>query len=359
MSLIVFIFILGLLIIVHEWGHFMTARKLGIGVETFSIGFGPKLFSKIVKGTRFVVSAIPLGGYVKLAGDERSACKGNADEFFSHPVKHRAAVVVMGPVVNFIFAYLCFFFLFFVTGYPIMDNQIGEVMPGYPAYEAGLRSGDRIVKINDQPVVKWVDLQSAVFESGGSALDVVIKRDDKEIVIRSIVPVSEALLVNGDTKEIPVVGLKPQLQKYGVIRSSVEAGKELWSVIAQTSQALYRIVTGTESAKNALAGPIRIFDVIKDAMVMGIAYLIFIVGVISASLGFFNLFPVPVLDGGHLLFFAIEAVRGRPLPAKVEEGFLRVGFSLLICLGVFVLYNDMVQMGWLHQAAGFFSRMFQ
>jgi regulator of sigma E protease len=359
MSLLIFLCVLGLLIIVHEWGHFISAKVLGIKVEKFSIGFGPKLFSKTVNGTNFMVSAVPLGGYVKLAGDERPECKGNPDEFFSHPVWHRAIVVVMGPVVNFIFAYLCFFFLFSVTGYPILDNRIGEVLPGYPAYEAGFQAGDRVVKINDDRIGKWVELQVLIFESQGKALNFTLQRGQQEILVSNVTPIFETTVVEGHEKKYPVVGLKPQLQKYGIGQSLIEAGKELWSIIAMTADALYKIVTGAESARDKLAGPIRIFDVVKDAAHMGFAYLIFIVGVISASLGFFNLFPIPVLDGGHLLFFVIEGVRGRPLPAKVEDGFMRVGFSLLICLMVFVVYNDIVHMGWMDKGFRFFSQIFK
>ncbi len=358
MSVVIFLFILGILVIVHEWGHFISARFLGIGVDKFSIGFGPEIFSRKVKGTDFIVSAIPLGGYVKLAGDERSNCQGATNEFFSRPVWQRAVVVMMGPVVNFLFAYMCFFFLFSVTGYPIKDNQIGEVMPGMPAFESGLLAGDRIVKVNDQPIVKWVDLQAAVFASEGKAVQITLKRAEQQMVIGPITPVFETAMIDGKEQQYPVIGLKPSLQRYGLGRSFMESGKELWSVISMTADTLWKIVLGKESAKDKLAGPIRIFDVIKDASHMGFAYVIFIVAVISASLGFFNLFPIPILDGGHLMFFLIEWVRGRPLPLKVEEGFMRVGFSLLICLMVFVLYNDIVYMGWADSAIGFLKKMF-
>ena len=357
-SLLIFIIVLSVLIVVHEWGHFIAARKLGICVETFSIGFGPKLFSKNIGGTDFVVSAIPLGGYVKLLGDDRSECKGLAEEFYSHSVWHRAVVIAMGPIVNFVFAYLCFVFLFSVTGYPIFDNHVGEVMPGYPAYSAGFRAGDRVVRIDDRNIVKWVDLQVAVSESEGRPLDFVVERDGRDMTIQDVVPTFESFGVEGETERVPVVGLKPVLQKYGIGKSLVSAAKELWSVVAMTSEALYKVVTGAESAKDKLAGPIRIFDVVRDAAKMGFAYLVFIVAVISTSLGFFNLFPIPILDGGHLFFLCIEGVRRRPLPIKVEERCMQVGLSLLMCLMAFVLYNDIVQVGWADKVAQFFGRIF-
>lgn len=358
MALLVFLIILGVLIVVHEWGHFISARMLGIRVETFSIGFGKKIFSKRSKGTEFMISAIPLGGYVKLAGDERSACKGDPDEFFSHSVWHRAIVIAMGPIVNIFFAYLCFVFLFAVTGYPILGNRIGEVMPDYPAYQAGFQAGDAVVQINDEPVKRWVDLQQAVLLSKGKALDFVVERNGKELAINEVIPVNEDFQEQGIDKSYPVVGLKPELKKYGIFRSLREAGRELWDIIKLTAVTLYKVITGQESAKDKLAGPIRIFDVIKDATTMGLAYLIFILAVISANLAFFNLLPIPILDGGHLLFLMIEGIRQKPLSEKVEEGFLKVGASLLICLAVFVFYNDFVQVGWAEKVMEFFQGMF-
>ncbi len=358
MSILVFLIVLGVLIIVHEWGHFFAARLLGIRVEKFSIGFGKKLFSKVSKGTEFIVSAIPLGGYVKLAGDERSECTGAAEEFFSHAVWHRAVVIAMGPIVNFVFAYFCFVFLFFVTGYPILDNLIGEVMPGYPAYTVGFQAGDRVVKVGDEPIAHWADLQATVFDSEGKALDFTVKRGDQEMMIRGVVPVVESVEVDGKTEKFPVIGIKPQLKKYGLGRSLIEAGNELGSITALTAKTLFRIAIGAESAKDKLAGPIRIFDVIKDATKMGFAYLVFIMAVISTNLAFFNLLPIPVLDGGHLFFLMIEGVRRRPLPVKVEDWFIKVGASLLICLAAFVICNDFVQVGWADKVVIFFGKIF-
>lgn len=358
MSLLIFLTILGILIIVHEWGHFIAARMLGIRVEKFSIGFGKKLFSKESKGTEFIVSAIPLGGYIKLAGDERAECKGTKDEFFSHPVWHRAIVIAMGPIVNVVFAYLCFVFLFSVTGYPIFDNRIGDVMPDYPAYEAGFQAGDEILTVGEKTIKRWIDLQEAVFLSEGKALDFLVKRDGQDVAINGVVPAFETILIEGKEEKFPVIGLKPELKKYGLVRSLKEAGSELWSIITLTAKTLFKVVIGKESAKDTFAGPIRIFDVIKDATAMGFSYLVFILAVISANLAFFNLLPIPVLDGGHLLFLAVEGVRRKPLTEKVEEGFFKVGASLLICLAVFVFYNDFVQVGWADKVSGFFSRVF-
>jgi len=359
MTLLIFLIVLGVLIIVHEWGHFMAARILGIRVEKFSIGFGKKLVSWMSQGTEFIVAVIPLGGYVKLSGDERTECTGSADEFFSHPVWHRAAVIVMGPLVNCVFAYLCFVFLFSVTGYPILGNRIGDVMPDYPAAQAGFKSGDIVLEINGKSVTHWADIQTAVFGSEGRGMDFVVQRSGQRVELPDVTPVYEIFDGAEGQQSFPVVGIKPQLKKYGLLRSMREAASELGSIMALTAKTLYRVVTGAESARDKLAGPIRIFDVIRDATAMGFAYIVFIMAVISANLAFFNLLPVPVLDGGHLFFLAIESLRGRPLPEKVEEGFLKVGMSLLICLALFVFYNDIVQVGWAEKVTHFFGRFFQ
>jgi len=359
MTLLVFLIVLGILIIVHEWGHFIAARLLGIRVEKFSIGFGKKLVSRVSQGTEFIVAAIPLGGYVKLAGDERAECTGSADEFFSHPVWHRALVIVMGPLINCVFAYLCFVFLFSVTGYPILGNQIGDVMPDYPAAQAGLEPGDIVLEIDGQVVTHWADIQTAVFNSEGQKLDFIVERSGQRLELDDLKPVYETFDGAQGRQSFPVVGIKPKLKKYGLLRSLREAGSELTSIMVLTAKTLYRVATGAESAQDKLAGPIRIFDVIRDATAMGFAYIVFIMAVISANLAFFNLLPVPVLDGGHLFFLAFEAIRGRPLSEKVEEGFLKVGMSLLICLALFVFYNDIVQVGWAEKMTHFFGRFFQ
>jgi len=358
MSLLVFIAILSILIIVHEWGHFITAKSLGVKVEKFSVGFGPKLFSTTKDGTEFMVCAIPMGGYVKMSGDERSNCKGTPDEFYAHPVWHRALIVLMGPIINFVFAYLCFYAIF-VTGFPMLSPTVGNVMEGYPAMTAGLLEGDRILRINQKEINGWDELQETIVGSGDESLLFGIERDGTEMTV----PISpqQRVVKNifGQEAKISIVGIQPAgditLLRYGVLESFVKAYQEVVKIVSMTLKAVYHVVAGSMPAKDAFAGPIRIFDVIKDAVTEGIAYLLYITAVISASLAIFNLFPVPVLDGGHLFFLLIEAVRRKPLPAKVEETLTKIGFSLLMCLMVFVLYNDFVEVGWLENIIGFFK----
>lgn len=356
MSLVIFILVLSVLVIVHEWGHFITAKSLGVKVEKFSIGFGKKLFSRMHKGTEFIVSAVPLGGYVKMAGDERAACTGSPEEFFSHPIWHRALIVVMGPVINFIFAYVCFYVIC-VTGFPMLTPTVGKVMEGYPAQVAGLQKGDHILKINAEEIESWDALQQNVMKAEGESLHLTILRDNREIV-KTIEPQEKKVKnIFGQEEQVWIIGIQPQGEitflRYGVGGSFLKAFEQLRDVTVLTYKALYHVITGTMSAKEALAGPIRIFDVVKEAARMGLSYLISIMAIISASLAIVNLFPIPVLDGGHLFLLGLEGIRRKPLPLKIEEGLTRAGFSLLMCLMIFVLYNDIVQVGWVDNVKDF------
>lgn len=363
MSLIVFLIVLGILVIVHEWGHYITARKLGITVEQFSVGFGPKLFSWKADGTEFMVCAVPLGGFVKLAGDDRTKLKGVKEEFYSQSVGHRALVIVMGPVINIIFAYLCFWVVF-MTGFPVLSSRIGAVMPDYPAQEAGLMVGDVVVKINEKKVSSWDDLQEYVSKSDGHPMTFRIRRDGSEIekVISPKVHVGKNIF--GQEEKVKIVGVQPGddpkedilLLKYGPFESFNKAGVQLWKLTVLTFKGLYHVISGTLPAKDAFAGPIRIFDVISFAAERGLTHLLYIMGIISANLAIFNLFPVPVLDGGHLLFLAVEKLRKKPLSLKFEENLTKIGLGLLLALMVFVIYNDISAMGWFAKLQSFFHK---
>lgn len=361
MSLIIFLIVLSILVVVHEWGHFVTAKALGVRVLKFSVGFGKKLFSWTHDGTEFMICAIPLGGYVKMSGEERSACQGKKEEFFCHPVGHRALIVLMGPVINIVFAYLCFYVLC-VTGYPVigpnMPPKVGQVMEGTPAAAAQLQIGDLIVAIDGKPIEKFTDLQEAVSKSAGQAMSFSIRRGE-ETMVKTIAPQQDvAEKEGGGTEQVWRIGVSPlMLERYGVIPSFWVAMTKIGEITTLTFKGLYSVITGEIPAKNALAGPIGIFDIIKNAAAMGMTYLTFITAVISLNLAIFNLFPIPVLDGGHLLFFGIERLRGRPLSLKLEEGLTKLGMSLLLCLFVLVLYNDIDRIGWVEWIKNFVTKM--
>ncbi len=351
-STIVFVVVLSILILVHEWGHFITAKKLGVMVERFALGFGPTVYSRMYNGTRYMINLIPLGGYVKMAGDERSECAGTPEEFYSKPIGQRAWVIVNGPVVNFIFAYLCLF-LVFMAGYPDLSNKVGEILEGYPAQQAGLQVGDKIVRIDSKPIENWTDLQGAVTASSQDRISVEILRQNQKLDV-SIVPRTERIKnIFGRYKETRLIGIRPAEEivslRYGPGVSLVKAFQELVKITTMTYKAIFSIVTGSMSAKENVAGPIGMFFIIKTALQMGVSHLLFVLGVISASLAIFNLLPIIPLDGGHLFLLGIEKIRGRALSPKTDEYVVKIGVSLMICMALFVFYSDFSRFGWIEK----------
>lgn len=349
MSLLIFLAVLGVLIIVHEWGHYISARKLGITVEQFSVGFGPKLFSWKADGTEFMVCAIPLGGFVKLAGDDRTKLKGARDEFYSRPVGHRAIVIAMGPVINIVFAYLCLYVLC-VHGLPVFEPKIGFVKPGSPAQTADLRIGDRILKVDNVRINNFDEISEAVLTSSGGPLTIEIQRGTEHLV-KIITPHQvETEGVFKSKSRVRMIGVgsseDSKIVRYSYIDSFGVAAKQIVHKTSLLFKVFYRIFSGAIPAQDALAGPIKIFGIISLFAQMGFFFLLYIMAEISLNLAIFNLFPVPVLDGGHLLFLAIEKIRGKPLSLKFEENLTKVGLGLLLALMLFVMYNDINSLGW-------------
>lgn len=349
-STILFVVTLSILILVHEWGHFITAKRLGIRVERFALGFGPTIYSRVYNGTWYMINIIPLGGYVKLAGDDRLECKGRPDEFFARPIGHRALVVLNGPVVNFIFAYVCLFIVFMI-GYPDLSTKIGTILDGYPAQAAGIQVNDQIVGVNGQPVESWTQLQEAIATSKGPTIRVRLRRNGEEIE-RVIAPRAETVkTIFGKYKEARMIGIRPTEDlvslRYSAGVSLVKAMQELAKITALTYKAILAMLTGAMSVKDNVTGPIGIFYILQRAAEMGFSHVIFILGVISASLAIFNLLPIIPLDGGHLFLFAVEKIRGRALPPRVDEYVAKVGFSFIVLIALFVLYSDFARFGWL------------
>ena len=358
-SILIFAAFLSVLIIVHEWGHFITAKKLGVRVERFALGFGPQLFSHTFDGTEFSLCLIPLGGYVKMAGDERGNCRGTADEFYSQPPGHRALIVLNGPVVNFILAYVSLVIVFMV-GYPDLAPKVGQVIDKYPAQAAGLMKGDQILKIDSAPVETWTDVQQKISTSQNTNINLLIRRGGQELAKTLTPRIENRKNIFGQTKRVSLIGIAPEeavvVFKYPFGESVSRAFKKLVEITTLTYKSIYFMLTGSMSPKESVTGPIGIFFIVKTAADMGFSHLLYILGIISASLAIFNLLPVIPLDGGHLFLLAIEKIRGKALPEKVDDTIARVGFSLIICLAVFVFYNDFSRFGWLEKISSWFVK---
>ncbi len=360
MSLVIFIVVISLLVIVHEWGHFIMAKRLGVKVERFSVGFGPKLYSFVHQETEFMICAIPLGGYVKMAGDERLSCRGRPEEYYSHSPGHRALIVMMGPVVNYLLAYLCLWVVF-VIGYPTLSPKVGRVLEGYPAHTAGLQKGDTIIRIDRKNIQSWEDVQKSIAASDQAQLNFVFIRDGRKME-KTIAPKEEfSENILHQTIKARRVGIVPEEEivvlKYNPIESLGKSFTSLADITTTTAQAVWRMATGALSPKEAMTGPVGIFFIIQKAAHMGFSYLLYIVGIISASLAIFNLLPFPVLDGGHLVFLGIEKIRGKALPVKVDEAISRIGVSLIIFLALYVCYIDLDRLGWIDKLMTFWNQM--
>lgn len=357
-SSILFIISLSILIVVHEWGHFITAKKLGIKVERFALGFGPNIYSRVHNGTQYMINIIPLGGYVKMAGDDRTQVSGRPDEFYSKPIGHRALVVVNGPLINFVFAYICLFFVF-MMGYPDLSNKIGTILDGYPAQAAGLQPGDQVVQFNDRKIESWNGLQEAIVNSKEEQIQVKVLRNGQELDI-TVTPRTETnKTIFGKYAQMRLVGIRPSDEiislRYSPGVALAKAGQELAKITTMTYKAIFSMLTGAMSVKENVTGPIGIFYILQKAAELGISHVLFILGVISASLAIFNLLPIIPLDGGHLFLFAIEKLRGRALSPKIDEYVAKVGFSLIIMLAIFVLYSDFARFGFFDKIKGLFQ----
>jgi regulator of sigma E protease len=356
-STIVFAIVLGILIIVHEWGHFITAKKMGVKVEEFALGFGPTLWSKIHNGTHYMIKAIPLGGYVKMFGDDRTKLTGHPEEYYSQPPGRRALIILNGPVVNYLLAYVCLFFVF-LLGYPDLSTKIGDVMKDYPAQTAGLMKEDKIVSINGIKLEGWTHLQSVVSQSKEPTLKLEVIRNEQPLNLEIIPRLEKTKNIFGQEKQARLIGIRPAEDittfKYSPLMSLKKAADKLIEITVLTYKAFYFMITGTMSAKESVTGPIGIFYIVKSATEMGFVHVLLILGLISASLAIFNLVPMIPLDGGHLFLLAIEKIRGKALPVKIDEYIARFGFSLIILLAIFVFYSDFSRFGWIEKIQGIF-----
>ena len=356
-----FLCVLTIVVFFHELGHFLVARWAGVRVLTFSIGFGPELFGFDDRhGTRWKVSAIPLGGYVKFFGDESEAstpspdtlaAMSDADRKVSFHHKHvgaRAAIVAAGPIANFILAVVIFAALFLLFGKPSANARVDTVVPGSAAAAAGIQSGDVITAIDGSAIESFSDMQRIVSTRAGQKLTIAIKRGNQSLEVQATPTLEEQKDTFGNVHRHGMLGIKREPSptdatniKVGPVTALWLGVKETWFVIDRTLAYIGGVFAGREAA-DQIGGPIRIAQISGQVSTLGIAALIHLTAVLSVSIGLLNLFPVPLLDGGHLMFQAIEAARGRPLSERAQEMGFRVGLALVLMLMIFATYNDIL-----------------
>ena len=349
MSLVYFLIVLSVLVVIHEFGHFIAAKKIGVRVEKFSLGFGPKLFSTKRKDTEYLISAVPLGGYIKMAGDEPGeSLTGKSFEFLSRSVWERFLVIFAGPLMNYIFAFVLLVAVFMV-GTPVTTTEIGMVMDGYPAKQAGLLAGDKIIAVDGKKISYGDALVEVINRRVKGNLVLTIQRRDK-IFKKEITPVVEKRNVGVRNEEVKIarIGIQP-LQRienggYGFFGSIYMGAQTIWRITVLTYNAIGAMIIGKLSMKE-MTGPIGIFMITAQAAKLGIVYLLNFMAFFSASLAIFNLLPIPVLDGGHILFLFVEKLRGKPLSVKSQENIANIGFTLLILLMAFTFYSDITKFG--------------
>lgn len=356
-----FLFVLTIVVFFHELGHFLVARWCGVKVLTFSIGFGPELVGfNDRRGTRWKLSAIPLGGYVKFLGDESEASTPSASamaqmseedrkvSFHHQKVAPRAAIVAAGPIANFILAIVIFAGLFTFFGKPSASARVDSVQAESAAAAAGIKSGDIISAIDGKAIESFSDMQRIVSTKAGQSLALTIKRDNATVVVNATPNLREIKDNFGNTHRIGVLGItranSPEdatNQKVDPITAVGLGVKETWFVVDRTLAYIGGVFAGREAA-DQIGGPIRIAQISGQVSTIGMAALIHLAAVLSVSIGLLNLFPVPLLDGGHLMFYAVEAVRGRPLSERAQEMGFRVGLALVLMLMIFATYNDIL-----------------
>lgn len=338
---------LGVLIVFHEFGHFLVAKMSGVGVLTFSVGFGPKLFVHKKGETEYALSAFPLGGYVKMIGEDPDAEVSPADRerSFAHKsLLKRFAIVFAGPGFNLMLAVLLLMLVFVFYGVPVMSTLVSGVEKGSPAEQAGIAKGDRIVAINGVSIVEWDDLSQTIKSSQGKALNLEIRRG-AEMVKLAVQPTrKEGRNVFGERKDDWMIGIGSQvsIEKGKPGLAVVRAFYQTWEYIKITVLGFYKMIMGDVSPKN-IGGPILIAQMAGQQAQEGVGSFLAFLAVLSINLGVLNLLPVPVLDGGHLLFFLVEAVIRKPVSIRVREMAQQVGICLLGLLMVYAFYNDIMR----------------
>jgi regulator of sigma E protease len=355
--LIPFLLVLSVVVFVHEFGHYYIARRNGVRIEVFSIGFGPELFGRNDRhGTRWKFCAIPLGGYVKMLGDADAASATidprharDADSFPAKSVWQRMAIVVAGPMANFVFAIVALAILFATAGRPFTPAEVGTVQPDSPAAIAGLAVGDRITAVDGTPVASFEELQALVRDNAGQPLQFMLVRDGETTEVTVTPAASEIEDRFGNRHQVGLIGVSRagvEYRRSNPFLAVFEATAETGRMIGGTLQALGQMIVGSRGTQE-LGGPLRIAQMSGQIAQDGCVPALWFTAVLSINLGLINLFPIPMLDGGHLAMYGIEAARGRPLNERSQEIAFRIGLAMVLSLMVFATWNDFVHLGWI------------
>jgi regulator of sigma E protease len=349
-TLLSFVVSLGVLIFIHEFGHFLAAKIFKVKVERFSLGFGPRLLGKQVGDTDYRISALPLGGYVKMLGesaDEEIPEDLQRVSFAHQPLRKRITIVAAGPSFNLLLAVVLYTLVFGIFGLAKTTTHIGSVTPDSPAATAGLQPGDKVIEVNGTPVKEWNQLSRLIQDSNGKPVQLEVLRGDKTFTVELTPQMKETQTILGEKVRRPLIGIVASnnviFEKINPLEAGYYAVSQTIGMIKLTFVVLGKLMVGAISPRT-LAGPIGIAEMSGEVAKAGpLAFLSFL-ALLSINLGILNFLPIPILDGGHLLFFFIEAVMGRPLSIRKRELAQQVGLFLLIALMVFVFYNDIYRL---------------
>ena len=339
----------GVLVFLHELGHFLVAKKAGVGVLTFSIGFGPKVLVRRYGETEYCVSAFPLGGYVKMMGEDPQDEVGSTDlerSFAHRSLASRTAIVAAGPGANFLLAMAVFLFVFMVFGVPYRTAEIGGVKAGSPAAGAGLQTGDRVVMVGDRPIRSWDQLSAEVRASRGGPMDLGVARGEREFSVTLSPTRGQTQNLLGEVEETWLIGIQSagavEVERRNPLAAAWLSVSRTVELSLLTLEVLVKMVVGRVDSSN-LGGPVMIVQLAGEQAQRGLANYLFLLALLSINLGVLNLLPIPMLDGGHLLFFLIEAVRGKPLEARQRERAQQMGLVVLLAVMVYAFYNDLAR----------------
>jgi regulator of sigma E protease len=348
MSILSAILLFGFLVFIHELGHFLLAKASGVKVLTFSLGFGPKIIGKKIGETEYLLSAVPLGGYVKMLGEDVEDEVGvyEAERAYKNQkIYKKAAIVFAGPVFNLLTAVAIFFFIA-LSGLPVLMTTIGDVMPGTPAAKA-LVKGDKVLKINSKPISHWDEMSEIIARSAGKELTVTVQRGSETMDVTMTPEPKKVKSIFGEEELRGIVGIRPAGEittvRYGIADSLATGFSKTWEIIVMTFMGIVKLIERVIPS-DSIGGPILIFQMAEQQATAGALSFFTFAAVISINLGILNLLPIPVLDGGHLFFLGLEAILRRPVSERVILMAQRIGLALIVSLMIFAMYNDLLRL---------------